>query len=153
MVGEAFASLSAFKSMFDLAKALKDINDATVRNSTAIELQEQILTAQAAQSTLIEQISALKAEIAKFETWDTEKQKYELKPLGWGAFAYMLKPDARGTTPPHWVCTNCYGKQQISIIQYMHTKGSAPGFACPACRTEIRHSGEALDNGRLKWLD
>jgi len=52
MVGEVFAGLSAFKAMYDAAKALKDINDAAIRNSAVIELQEKILSAQAAQAAL-----------------------------------------------------------------------------------------------------
>ena len=56
MVGEAIAGLSAIKTAFDIARGLKDINDATIRNSAIIELQEKILAAQQAQSTLIETI-------------------------------------------------------------------------------------------------
>jgi hypothetical protein len=54
MVGEAIAGLGAIKSAFDLAKGLKDINDAAVRNAAVIELQERILAAQQAQSALVE---------------------------------------------------------------------------------------------------
>lgn len=79
MVAEVFAGISAFKTMLDMAKALKDISDATHRNAAVIELQEQILAAQAQQSTLIERIRALEAEMATLQTWDAEKQRYELK--------------------------------------------------------------------------
>lgn len=41
VVAETIAGLGAFKSMYDMAKALKDINDATVRNGAVIELQEK----------------------------------------------------------------------------------------------------------------
>lgn len=153
MVAEVFAGLSAIKTAFDMAKGLEDIHDATIRNRAVIDLQKEILAAQSAQFSLVEQISTLKTEMAKLETWDTQKKKYELKTLGWGAFAYMLKPEARGTQPAHWVCTNCFSQEMISIIQYMHTKGSAPGFACPSCSTPLRHSGEAVVSGRPIWLD
>ena len=46
MVGEVFAGLSALKTAFDIAKGLKDIDDATRRNAAVIELQEKILLAQ-----------------------------------------------------------------------------------------------------------
>ena len=42
MVAEVFGSIGAFKAMFDIAKALKDMNDAAIRNGAVIELQEQI---------------------------------------------------------------------------------------------------------------
>ncbi|MFZ3324849.1 MAG: hypothetical protein WA231_02690 [Methylocella sp.] len=60
MVAEVFAGLSAIKTAFDLAKGLKDIDDATRRNAVIIELQEKILTAQAAQMELVETINDLK---------------------------------------------------------------------------------------------
>ena len=34
------------------------------------------------------------------------------KDVDAGALVYMLKPDERGTEPPHWLCANCYGKAQ-----------------------------------------
>jgi len=40
MAGEVIASLSIFKTLLDMAKGLKDINDAAVRNAAVIELQE-----------------------------------------------------------------------------------------------------------------
>jgi len=157
MVAEVFAGLSAFKSMLDTAKALKDMNDAAIRNGAAIELTEKILAAQAAQTALLDEIRELKEKIATFETWDTEKKRYELKSLGYGAFAQMLKPDARGTAPPHWVCTNCYGQRRISPIQWgKPLKGSGRnGYFCPACSNEINPSPEALTPGTQdpKWID
>ena len=45
MVGEVFAGIGALKTAFDIAKGLKDIDDATRRNAAVIELQEKILTA------------------------------------------------------------------------------------------------------------
>lgn len=156
MVGEVFAGLGAFKTMLDMAKALKDINDATVRNGAVIELQEQILAAQAQQTALLNHIRELEEKVANFETWDAEKKRYELKPLGFGAFTYMLKPDARGAEPPHWVCTNCYGKRHISIIQWTNpTKTGRNGFYCPSCHAAINPAGTAFAPGTQepKWLD
>ena len=45
MVAEVFAGLSAFKTLFDTARSLKDMNDAVVRSAAVIEMQEQILSA------------------------------------------------------------------------------------------------------------
>ena len=50
MASEIAAGLGAFKAMFDLAKGLKDISDATARNAVAIELQEGILNTSARDS-------------------------------------------------------------------------------------------------------
>jgi hypothetical protein len=102
MVAEIFAGVSALKSAFDIAKGLKDIDDATRRNAAVIELQEKILSAQEMQSTLINRVTNLEKELARFETWEAEKQRYKLTDYGGGTFAYALKEEeARGTTPSH----------------------------------------------------
>jgi hypothetical protein len=67
MVGEAIAGLSALKTAFDLAKGLKDIDDAVRKNVIAIELQERILAGQQAQAALLERIGTLEKEGADFE--------------------------------------------------------------------------------------
>jgi hypothetical protein len=156
MVGEVFAGLGAIKTALELVKGLKDIDDAARRNAAVIELQEKILAAQEAQTALLERISALKKEVADFETWNAEKEQYELKKLGGGALTYMLKRDARGTKPPHWVCAHCYGERRISIIQYTSIKkGAGNGYFCPARHNEIKPSQDVFDAGAAtyRWLD
>ena len=64
--------------MLDIAKGLKDINDAAARNLAVIELQEKILAAHTAQAALVERVGELEKEMARFETWDAEKQRYRL---------------------------------------------------------------------------
>jgi hypothetical protein len=156
MVGEVFAAVGGFKALLDTAKALKDMNDAAVRNAAVIDLQEKILAAQEAQAELAERIRTLEKEVTNFETWETEKQKYELKNLGLSAaFALMLKPAARGAEPPHWVCAKCFGSQQISIIQHgAPSRGGRSGFYCPSCRTEIFPTAQVFAaDGKIIWLD
>ena len=148
MVAEVLAGVSAFKAMFDMAKGLKDINDATIRNGAVIELQEQILTAQAAQSDLIERIRELEKEVASFEQWDAKEQEYELKKVARGAVAYMLKPEGRGTKPPHWVCTHCFQNRKISIMQPLADMGGYLIHKCPGCANTFRNRGE-----EPVWID
>jgi len=139
MVGEIFAGLSALNAALNSAKALKDINDAAIRNTAVIELQEKILTAREAQSQLLDRIRELEEKVAGFEKWDAEKDKYELKSLGGIALAMMLKPSARNSQPPHWVCTHCYGNGKAVIMQH---HGFAPPqvgqhWKCPECKMLI----------------
>jgi hypothetical protein len=91
MVGEAFAGLSALKTAFDLAKGLKDINDAALRNAAVIELQEKILSAQQTQSALAEQVGELEKEVARLKDWEAEKKRYQLTELGPGIVAFSIK--------------------------------------------------------------
>ena len=107
MLGEAAMGLSALKTAFDIAKGLKDIDDATRRNAAVIELQEKILSAQSEQSALIERIRALEAKMATVETWNTEKQRYQLKRLPPGIFVYELKFEMAAGEPAHSLCEKC----------------------------------------------
>lgn len=139
MVAEVFAGLSAFKAMFDLAKGLKDINDATVRNAAVIELQEQILTAQNEQATLIDKVRDLEKEVAELKAWDAEKQNYELKEIGRGSFACVLKPEAQGAEPVHWLCTQCYDDGKRSILQRIGMAGAGRivPYKCNRCQSTL----------------
>ena len=142
MVGEAFAGLSALKTAFDLAKGLKDIDDATRRNAAVIELQEKLLIAQSTQAELLERISELEEKVTSFETWNAEKQRYELKKFGTG-FAYVLKREAEGTEPLHQICANCYARGKKSFLakvpsnQARMALGMGTVYRCPECRAEI----------------
>ncbi len=61
---ELISSLGGLKAAFDLAKGLKDIDDARRRNAAVIELQEKILAAQQAQAALVERINELEKQVA-----------------------------------------------------------------------------------------
>ena len=108
----------------DITKGIVGLRDATMVQDKVIELQGVILsaqsnalTAQSEQFSLLERIRALEEKVTGFEAWDTEKQKYELKQVHTGAFAFVLKPEASSGEPPHWLCTTCYENNRKSILQ------------------------------------
>jgi hypothetical protein len=117
MVGEIFAGVSAFNGLLNAAKALRDMDNAMARNTAVIELQGQILAAQEDYAKLRQTVSALEAEVASLKAWDAEKARYELKKLETGAVVYMLKPEERGSEPPHWLYPNCYANGKKGFLQ------------------------------------
>jgi hypothetical protein len=148
MVAEVYAGLGAFKTMFDLAKGLKDIDDRTTRNAVAIELQEKILAAQQQQASLIQKVSALEKEVADMKAWEADKQRYELKKIGHGAVAYMLKPHTRGAEPPHWLCPNCYAQHKKAYFQPTgEERHRAWIYRCQGCQGILTGPFEP------KWVD
>ena len=140
---DLIAGLGIFKSLYNSAKALKDINDATVRNGAIIELQEKILSAREAQSALLERISELEKQATRFETWEAEKQNYEMKRLASGSIVYALKPEIQGATPARYICTNCYEHRIKSLLQKKpedrasKSLGKPPMYICPQCKSEF----------------
>jgi hypothetical protein len=139
MAGEILAGLGAFKTMFDLAKGLKNLNDSAARNSVAIELQEKILTAREQQAALAERVSELEKEVAAFETWETDKQRYELKPVGENdVLVYTLKEGVEPPESPHHICANCYADGKKSVLQpEERDTGRAHLLVCHRCKSEI----------------
>jgi hypothetical protein len=143
MVGEIFAGLSALNAALNSVKALKDINDATVRNTAIIELLEKLLIAKETQSALLDRIGDLEKEIARFETWESEKQRYELKTIGSGSFVYALKESMGSAEPPHQICAACYQRGKKSLLQRVPGNsartalGMGPVLKCPECKSEI----------------
>ncbi len=144
MVGEAIAGLSAFKTMFDMAKALQGIHDTATHDRAVIELQKEILTAQAQQAALVERIGQLEKQVASFEKWDAEKEKYDLKEISPHNYAYAIKANARGAEPAHLICTTCYENRKKTILQ----KSSAVHVSCPVCKTMVQFKDFQPSSGR-----
>ena len=137
MVAEVFGGLSAFNSMFSIAKSIKDMNDAAVRNAAVADLWEQIFTAQTRYSSAVERVNELEAKLASFETWEAEKQRYQMKDFGGGTIAFELKPEEARGEPAHRICPNCYEKRHRSILQ-PHGRNSHKQelFRCGSCSAE-----------------
>jgi hypothetical protein len=144
MVADVFAGLGSIKAAFDIAKGLKDIADATRRNAAVIELQEKILAAREAQSTLLQRISELEKKVASFEAWESEKQRYELKDIWHGSLAYVIKESMRGSEPSHQICTNCYEHGHKGTLQ-PRVSGFGKELFCPECKTAITVGSVDLD--------
>jgi hypothetical protein len=137
MAVDVISSLGAFKTMLDLAKGLKDSNDATIRNAAVIELQGKILAAQAEQSELIERNRELEKELARLKGWDAEKQRYELVQIAPGVVAYAQNASVCDREPFHYLCANCYSAGKKSFLQQ-------PGFGPDTVRYKCNTCGEAL---------
>jgi hypothetical protein len=140
MIGDAIAGLGALKTAFDLARALKGIDDTVKRNAAVIELQEQILSATQAQSDLVRRVEHLEKEVARFETWETEKKRYQLKDFGSGTLAYELKQSEAADEPIHCICPGCYENRRRGILQPTGSTNAfkQKEFVCVLCNTEYR---------------
>jgi hypothetical protein len=83
--------------------------------------------------------------MTRLEAWDAEKQRYALTELSRGAFAYLVKPEARGTEPLHCLCAACYQNGKKAILQFLIDQFGTAHFTCPACRTEFQAWSENLN--------
>lgn len=146
---DVFPGLSAFNGLMSSARALKDINDAVVRNSASIELLQKILDAREAYSALLDKVGELEAEIRAYETWESEKQRYELTEHGHSkAKAYSLKEGVEPPELPHSICPDCYGNRKKSLLQTQHMDvGRVVLLACQVCGWQAATHGHLPAKG------
>lgn len=144
-INAALSSLSVLKNM---AQAMMNLRDAQVSQAQIIEFQNAVIDAQAQvfavneeRTALIKRVGELEKKVTNLEAWETEKERYELKPIAHGSFAYMLKANAQGAEPPHQICTNCYQRGEKSILQLtprsVANTSKPDTYACPRCKFEI----------------
>lgn len=137
--------LTAFNTMMNAAKALKDMKEDSVRLQASIDLQRDIFATQQNYTELLKTVGALEAKIASFETWDTDKQRYELKEHGTnGVKAYALKDGVEPPELPHSICPDCYQQRKRTIIQTVrHMVGRDESLRCQVCGWEAYTQGHA----------
>ena len=149
MIGEITGLVSSLKAAKDIAETMIGLRDTAAFQGKAIEFQSKILdsmssaiAAQEERAALLQKIDALEKEVARLETWEAEKQRYELKDAGGGALAYALKEEARGSEPPHWICPQCYQDGKKSILQSeMRMPARRDTLVCHGCSTDLILSG------------
>ena len=153
-VAEFSAGLTSLRAALDLTKAMIGLRDAEAFRTRSIELQSviaealgQVIEAREAHSAQIDRIKALETEVADLKAWDADKKRYELKSVGIGVSAYMLKPEERGTEQPHWLCPNCHAKGHKSFLQASGARlGRAMAYRCSGCQ------GVATTEEYPEWL-
>lgn len=146
MPNEIFAGLSALKTCFDIVKGLKDAHDVTTVDRASVALLKELITAHEAHAAAMKRIDELEKELHRFETWESEKQRYELKALvrGGAAFAYVVKPGMQGGEPIHCICASCYQRAIKAILQFVRLAAVGAGehiLACPVCSAEVHTAG------------
>lgn len=139
-------AVTSLKTASDIVSGLIQLRLSSEVQSKVIELQGVILATQhsalaanSEQFSLLEKIRSLEAQITQMKAWDAEKDKYEFKAIGAGAFTYVWKADASPPKPPHWICAHCYENGSKSILQEIEKvrHGDGKVFKCTRCKEEI----------------
>jgi hypothetical protein len=137
-------ALTALKGIKDLSEAMIGLRDASAFQEKRIESQSKIIDAQTSifsaqeeRAMLIKRVNDVEKELAKFETWEAEAKRYELNEVAPRVFAHVLKAEAQGAEPSHWICPSCYQKRQKSILQGFKSGMSGWSHRCSSCNLEI----------------
>lgn len=139
MAAEIFAGIGALKTAFDMAKGLKELDDAAKRNTAVIDLQQTILTAQQAQMDLLNEISELKDKLKAVDDKRRDLNRYEMVDVrGDGKIAYRLREDLANGEPPHLACPVCFKKGEVSILQFRLQSEGQDWYDCFSCKTGLK---------------
>jgi hypothetical protein len=146
-------AVGGLKAAIDIGKGIQALNTSTEVKQKTGELLDAVLDARFklmdaadAQSALLDEIKQLKQQIAGFEDWNSEKERYQLKAIDSGAFAVMHKPGMENGEPPIWLCQTCFEKRHKSPLQFVardRGSGAAGGrgtharWHCNLCKSEI----------------
>lgn len=149
-LAEIAAGFEALKAAAGLVQALNASATQATINEVKLELQQRLLdaqrallAAQEAEATTTARMRDLEQQIVKFEDWEREKQRYELKAIAPGAFAYVPKAGMENGDPPHWLCANCFENRRKSIYQKLPGSSAQTAlriptsYECGTCKSKV----------------
>ena len=156
------AALSSLKAAKDIAESMIGLRDTAAFQGKLIEFQSKIIdannaafAAQDERSALLEKIRELEKQVTDFKAWEAEKQRYQMEEVWRGAFTYVVKEEARGAEPIHWICAACYQQGKKTVLQVGADRAGAGGrlaaYTCPACRAVIGVRYDVSPSNRLAF--
>jgi len=144
--------IQSFKTMADLGKALLGMRDAALIREKVIELNGEILSAQASalatqavQSALLNRVRELEKKVADHEAWDAEREKYKLAKMSqWtDVLDYTLTVERDTSEPSHFLCTNCFEDRVKSVLQpETRQPFLCQVLMCPRCGSDFYVTGQ-----------
>lgn len=117
------AAATALNTAINIAKAAVGLRDAEMIRAKVLEMQGEIssalasaIAAQTDQFAMLQRVQELEKEVARLKSWETEKERYELKKYAPGVFFYTLKESEARSEPIHSLCAKCYEDEKKSIV-------------------------------------
>jgi len=150
MIAEITTGIESLKAATDLLKLVNATATQAQINEAKIGLQQSLLDAQralfAAQHTeaaTADRIRDLENQIVQLKNWEREKERYELKAIYVGAFAYVPKPGMDQGEPPHWLCAHCFANgekrflQSTGVTRAVSSGGINAWWECGSCHNSV----------------
>ena len=159
MIAEIKATYDAAAAALRFAKSIQSLSKDGEVNKVVIELQQSILDLQSsifeAQSKM-EELSRAKQEsedkLRAIQKWESEKSRYVLQELAPNILVYALRPDDKIGEPSHYLCPNCFQKDEKRLLQ--RPSPNHTNFKCHACGLELRtDSGFSAEAVRINRRD
>lgn len=156
MVVEVFGAISAFKETFELVKNIKEAADETARQAYYGQLFQKIAELQMKQSEIAslyhsekERAMELTEKIKQYDMFVIKSADYEQHTTAAGSVVYRLKTVEGSDMPPHYLCTHCYHKSIISILQPLFSNKGYKDFICHNCESVYLIEKITMDYGKV----
>jgi len=125
------AALAAYNHASSIIKSLFELKTSTAISEQLNVIHKELSAIHSSNLELQQQLSAahteianLKKEIAGFETWDNQKDRYKLYSPWNGAIVYAITEANSNGEPPHWLCTKCFDERKRSFLNPRRNKDS-----------------------------
>jgi hypothetical protein len=133
---EIAAFTTAVSHATNIAKAIVETHDELKLRELKLEFATALLDVTQKQLALAQEYQAeldankkLKQQLAAYERWEQESQRYQLHQPSIGVFVYALKQEHAAGQPLHWICAACYDDGKKSLLQRVSKDSNA--WACP----------------------
>ena len=138
------AAIAAVKNVVDLVGKLVDRVPGETREvisklyGSVLDVQQQLLTAQAREYDLLSRCRGLEEEVAHAKDWQAETSRYVLRSVDGGVVREQTPNHASGGMPSHWLCPNCFEERKKSYLQKDPKSVASMHFwKCPRCSTAV----------------
>ena len=145
----ASQSVQALGTLLKAANGLANYNEIVAKvsdvNSKLMGANAVALAAQEKQSSLATKVQELEGEVAKLKDWSVEAERYEVKEVATGVFAYLGKGQAVKLQSAQKLCANCFNQGTKSLLQQQHVEvGRQLSLVCHRCKANVvfRHYAE-----------
>lgn len=91
--------------------------DQTELAALTLDVFNQLIDAKQAQTSVLDRLHELERQMIALEEFDRQAQRYTLVTTRGGALVYQLDPAQAKDEPAHYLCPDCFGKKQRSILQ------------------------------------
>lgn len=117
--------ISSIQLALNVAQALRTTKSASEREAEFVKLSAAITDAYrhaadaySRETALSKRVGELEQEVMNLKDWGADKQRYELKQIGDGYFAYATKPGMEQGEPAHYLCQRCYQHGKKAILAF-----------------------------------
>lgn len=164
---EIKAAAAAVGQVVTTAKSLRDFFSRKPGDSGSDEIRkllgdlyDQSLDAKQANIALAgrlsdvqRQLNAALDELAKLQQERIDRDKFELKDIGMGSFAYVMKSPETEADRSIRLCATCFDGGKRSVLQRKWLHDGEERLLCHSCKAEIRAGSSEPGRRRQAWAD